>query len=307
MAITIAWPASNAGVATAIRIYAATSKIADDALPAPIATLAGDATSFSWDPPTDNTVYYFRIAIDRDADTDLGPNQPFGYFATTGPGPQAPIRGNWSLGYFGRVPVLEMISGSALRTALGVDGIGSVISDAQIQYYYKFVREGKILFYPAGAIMTNVRWDQLYGLGLVYGTDDNGAYPAGAALTPFNQKKIVTFAGFNFLARCFKGSTLPTTSLVTTAAADKEGSEWDQTMGRVHTNAALSWNAGSLLDDNTSVPVTTQGTFTQHLLVATTTPKTALHRGASSVIDSINQASAASATYGYSPLLELQF
>jgi len=307
MSITITWPASNAGVATAIRIYAATAKIADDALPAPIATLAGDATSFSWDPPTDNTVYYFRIATDRGLDTDLGPNQPFGYFTSTGPGPQQPVRGDWALGYFGRVPVAQMISGTALRTALGVDGIGSVISDTQIQYYYKFVREGKILFYPAGAIMTNVRWDQLYGLGLVYGTDDNGAYPSGAALTPFNQKKIITFAGFNFLARCFKGSTLPTTTLVTTATADKEGSEWDQTMGRVNTNAALSWNSGSLLDDNTSVPVTTQGTFTQHLFVATTTPKTALHRGASSVIDSINQASAASATYGYSPLLELQF
>jgi hypothetical protein len=307
MAITITWPADNAAVATEVRIYASTSRLADDTLGTPIATLPGNAVSFSWDPPTDNTVYYFRVAIDRGADTWLGPNQPFGYFSTTGPGAQQPIRGDWELGYFGRVPVLQMISGSALRTALGVDGIGSTISDTQIQYYYKFVREGKILFYPAGAVMTNVRWDQLYGLGLVYGTDDNGAYPAGAALTPFNQKKVIAIAGFNFLARCFKGSTLPTTTLVTTATADKEGSEWDQTMGRVNTNATLSWNAGSLLDDNTSVPVTTQGTFTQHLLVATSTPKTALHRGASSVIDSIGQASAASATYGYSPLLELQF
>lgn len=307
MAITISWPASNAGVATAIRIYAATSKITDEALGEPIATLAGGATSFVWEPPADNTVYYFRIATDRGTDTDLGPNQTFGYFATTGPGAQQPIRGDWALGYFGRVPVADMLSATALRTALGVDGIGSTISDTQIQYYYKFVRKGKILFYPAGAIITNVRWDQLYGLGLVYGTDDNGDYPAGAALTPFNQKKIIAIAGFNFLARCFKGSTLPTTSLVTTAAADKEGSEWDQTMGRINLTSALSWNMGNNWDDNSSLPVTTQGTFTQHLLVATTTPKTALHRGASSVVDSSNQVSSASATYGYSPVLELQF
>ena len=307
MAITITWPASNAGVATAIRIYAATSKLADDALGEPIATLAGDALSFVWTPPTDNTVYYFRIATDRGPDTQLGPNQVFGYFSTTGPGPQAPIRGDWTLGYFGRVPVAQMIAGSALRTAVGAGSIGSAVADAQIQYYYKFVREGKILFYPAGAILTTVSFDQLYNLGLVYGTDDNGAYPAGAALTPTNQKKVITIAGFNFLARCFKGSSLPTTTLITTAAADKEGSEWDQTMGRINLSPTLAWNKDNAWDDSTSLPVTTQGTVTQHLFNATGATKTALHRGANAVIDSINQLGTGQATYGYSPLLELQF
>lgn len=307
MAITISWPASNAGVATAIRIYAATSKIADDALGAPIATLGGDATSFVWTPPTDNTVYYFRIAIDRGSDTDLGPNQTFGYFTTTGPGVQQPVRGDWSLGYFGRVPVAEMLSATALRTALGVSAIGSAIADAQIQYYYKFVREGKILFYPAGAILTTVTFDQLYNLGLIYGTDDNGAYPAGAALTPTNQKKVITIGAFNFLARVFKGSTLPTSTVVTTATADKEGSEWDQTMGRINQTATLAWNLTGAWDDAASLPVTTQGTVTQHLTVPTGGTKTALHRGANSVIDSINQLGTGTAALGYSPVLELQF
>lgn len=306
MAITISWPASNAGVATEIRIYAATSKITDDALGAPIATLAGGATSFVWEPPTDNTVYYFRIATDRGADTDLGPNQAFGYFTTTGPGAQQPVRGNWELGYFGRVPVTDMLSGTALRAALGV-AIGSNISDTQIQYYYKFVREGKILFYPAGAIVTTVSFDQLYNLGLIYGTDDNGAYPAGAALTPTNQKKVVTIGAFNFLARVFKGSTLPTTTLVTVATADREGSEWDQTMGRINLTSTLSWNIGNNWDDGTSLPVTTQGTLTQHLFNATGATKTVLHRGANSIIDSSNQLATAQSIYGYSPVLELQF
>lgn len=307
MAITITWPASNAGVATAIRIYAATSKLTDDALGEPIATLAGDAVSFSWEPPTDNTVYYFRIATDRGPDTQLGPNQVFGYFSTTGPGPQAPIRGDWDLGYFGRVPVAQMIAGSALRTAIGAGSIGSAIADAQIQYYYKFVREGKIIFYPAGSIITTVTFDQLYNLGLVYGTDDNGAYPAGAALTPKNQKKVITFAGFNFLVRCFKGSVLPTTTLVTTDPADKEGSEWDQTMGRVNQTGTLAWNKVGAWDDGVSLPVTTQGTITQHLFIATGATKTALHRGAYSVIDTISQVGTGVAAMGYSPLLELQF
>ena len=306
MSITINWPASNTGVATAVRIYASTTRMADDALGDPIATLAGTATSYVWNPPTDNTVYYFRIAIDRDTFTFLGDNQPYGYFSTTGPGVQDIIRGNWELGYFGRVPVASMLSASALRTAVGAGAIGTAVPDANITYYYKFVRNGKILFYPAGAIITTVTWDQLYNLGLVYGTDDNGAYPAGAALTPTNQKKLVTIGGFSFLARCPKGSTLPTTTLVTTATADKENSEWDQTMGRVHTNATLSWNIGALLDDNSTVPTSTQGAFTQHLLVATGTPKAALHRG-SGTIDAINQVSTSSATYGWAPFLELQF
>jgi hypothetical protein len=307
MSITINWPATNVGVATEVRIYASTAKIPDDTLPAPIATLAGTATSFVWSsPPTDNTVYYFRIAIDRGADSWLSDNQPYGYFSTTGPGLQQPVRGSWELGYFGRVPVADMISGSALRTAIGAGAIGTAIADSNITYYYKFVREGKILFYPAGAIITTVTWDQLYNLGLVYGTDDNGAYPVGAALTPTNQKKLITIGAFSFLARCPKGSTLPTTTLVTTATADKEGSEWDQTMGRVNPNATLSWNTSIMQDDNVTIPATTQGTITQHLLVASGTPKTALHRG-SAAIDAINQVGTGTASYGYAPFLELQF
>jgi hypothetical protein len=307
MAITLNWPSSNAGVATEIRIYAATTPILESALPAPIATLPGTDVSYVWAaPPTDNTVYYFRIAFDRGADTFLGDNQTFGYFTTTGPGPQQIVRGSWELGYFGRVPVADMISGSALRTAVGAGTIGSAIADSNITYYYKFVRNGKILFCPAGAILTTVTWDQLYNLGLVYGTDDNGAYPAGATVTPTNQKKLITVGAFSFLVRLPKGSTSATTDLVTSATADKQGSEWDQTMGRINPNATLAWNTSILQDDNTTIPATTQGTFTQHLSVATTTPKSALHRGAAT-IDSINLVAAASATYGYHPFLELQF
>lgn len=305
MAITIAWPNLNAGVATAVRIYASTSKITDDALGTPIATLPGSAVSFSWDPPTDNKVYYFRIAIDRGSDTFIGPNQTFGYFTTTGPGVQQPVRGDWTLGYFGRVPVAEMLGATALRTALGLN-VGSNIADAQIQYYYKFIREGKILFYPAGAIVTSVTFDQIYNLGLIYGTDDDGAFPAGATLTPKNQKKVITIGAFNFLARVFKGSTLPTTTLVTTAVADKEGSEWDQTMGRINLTSTLPWNAGINWDDSTGLPVTTQGTLTQHLINATAATKSALHRGSASIIDNIATLSSGAAALGYSPVLELQ-
>lgn len=304
MAITINWPASNGAVATAIRIYASTTKLDDDALGTPIATLPGNATSYTWStPPTDNTVYYFRIAIDRGTDTWLGNNEPYGYFTSTGPGPQTPIRGDWELGYFGRVPTSSLLAPGALRTALGIS-FGSGTADASITYYNKFVRGGKILFYPADSIVTTLTFDQLYNAGLIYGTDDNGAYPAGATLTPTNQKKIITIAGFNFLARAPKGSTLPTTTLVTTATADKEKSEWDETMGKVNLSSTLPWNLSSW-DDNTGIPVIAKGTITQHLFIANTATKTALHRG-SGAIDSINQSATGNASYGFIPVLELQ-
>lgn len=308
MAITITWPATNAGTATAIRIYASTTRIADEALGTPIATLAGTETSYLWTPPTDNTVYYFRIAIDVPTDTFLGDNQVYGYFSTTGPGPQTLARGSWELGYFGRVTTAEMLTTSALQTAVGAAGIPGVVANPGISHYCKFIREGKILFMPVGGMVTNTYWESIYALGLVYGTDDNGAYPAGLTIgTPKNQKKIITIAGFNFLVRLPKGSTLPTTTLVTADPADKIGSEWDQTMGRFNGTALLPDNQSSW-DDTTNIASTStqSSNYTQHMF---TLAKACLHRGSGANIDSIISLASAStgANYSWAPVLELQF
>jgi hypothetical protein len=310
MAITLNWPNTNAATATAIRIYVDTVKIPDDTLPVPIATLVGSAVTFSWTPPTDNTVYWFRIAIDRGSDTYLGDNQPYGYFTTTGPGVQQPLRGSWGdVAYFGRVPIAEMLTPAALRTALGV---GGGPNDSAITHYYKFYIGGKFIFVPCAALSWAVTWDQIYNLGLMYGVDAFGQEKMAVAPTNLpgvNQKKIITIGAANFLARTFKGSVLPTTTLVNIGVTSNlEGSEYDLTMGRISTTATIPSNVASLWDDNTSVlGGAWQGSITQHFTAATATLRTTVVRGNSASCDAVAGVNTAVQASIWTPVLELQF
>lgn len=309
MAITINWPAYNSAVATEIRIYASTTKLADDALGTPIATLSGNATSYVWTtPPTDNTVYWLRIAIDRGADSYLSPNQSYGYFANTGPGPQAVVRGDWEYGYFGRVAVAEMLTPSALRTALGIAGAGP--NDGAVTFYYKFIINNKIIFVPCGSITWAITWDQIYNLGLMYGVDATGLGNLPVApsnLTGVNQKKIITIGAYNFLVRTFKGSVLPINQTVAIVNANLEGSEYDLTMGRINQNATLPSNTASLIDDATTMTAGYQGSLTQHLTAATATLRTTLVRSSNVSCDAASGQSTPVQASVWNPVLELQF
>jgi hypothetical protein len=288
-------------------------------LGSPIATLAGTATSFVWNPPTDNTVYYLRIAIDRGSDTFLGINQIYGYFATTGPGPQQLVRGTWEAGYFGRVAAADIAVQSTLLTALGFSGGGGPNSDVQVSHYYKFALNGKIIFVPCGSIRWSITWDQIYALGLMYGVDGTGLdlHPSPSNLVGVNQKKIVTLNGNNFLVRTFKGANRPTNAMLTdwnTPTAWVEGSEWDLTMGRINTNGTLAYNTGALWDDNlaqltapTAVAPTNQGTITQHITGTVINNRISLVRGPVGIIDGAIQGTPQGQLTTWTPMLELQF
>lgn len=319
MAITINWPATNAAKATAIKIYASKTKLVDGALGTPIATLPGSAVTFSWTPPTDNTVYFFRIeTIFTSGDGEesiLGPNQPFGYFTTTGPGNQAPIRGDWELGYFGRVDSSLLLSGSALRTALGMtSGVGVPHTDAVLTYYYKFIINGKIIFSPVGPIAYGVTWTQIYNWGLMYGVDGDGFDLMPSLLSgqaSVNQKKIIAAGGFNFLVRTYKSSLLPTNQALNyLVPANLEGSEYDLTLGRINEKPSMPFNQGPQWDDTTSMPTYQSwvGTLTQHLSSAQTNTRVTVVRGGSAgVMDLASQQNTQNTASTWTPLLELQF
>jgi hypothetical protein len=110
----------------------------------------------------------------------------------------------------------------------------------------------------------------LYNNGLVYGTDDNGALPAGSTATPRNQKKQVTKNNRTYWVRLPKGSAAPTTELLTDlTAADGRWTdgEWNRTMGRMGCNT-LTLCSRSRLGNRTPNITTTSNTcsiaLTQH-------------------------------------------
>lgn len=238
MSIRLAWRNVNAALADSIVIYRATAPIPADTLPAPLVTLAASATSYDDATAVRGTVYYYRIAAVKGSDFILTDNQAHGYFPDSGPGPQKLLRGDWNSGFFGRLTTDEFLTVADARTLCGV-ATGTVPAESLLTHWYKFIFNGKILFAPCISLGGSLSWVNLYSLGLMYGTDDNGAVPAGTGGGPFtvNQKKQVAVKGYNFLVRQPKASPLPTTTLITTAA-QMLGGEWFETMARVSISSA---------------------------------------------------------------------
>jgi hypothetical protein len=297
MSITINWPATNVGVATAVRIYVDTSKIPDDTLPAPIVTLAGTETSFIWaSPPTDNTVYYFRIAIDREADTWLSDNQQYGYFVSTGPGPQQVVRGDWEYGYFGFVPKATMVTMAQLSVILATDAM-TPAPEVNFTGFHKLAWQGKIYFYPDAYVASNQTWQTYYGKGYMYGIDGNGNPPI--SVTPTNQLKIVTIGSNQFKVRSFKTHQASTDVAVSSIPNDGT-SEWDKLVCRLHLVTALPGNAIHLSDVAYDPYRNSVGQHIWNISLGH-----ALQRGRSDIEGSTNVIFGAG--YGWIPLLELQF
>ena len=227
---------TNPNNADSVKIYRSESKIDLAALPEPLATLPGDATSFSDVTAVRNKVYYYVISSIKGDDVLFTPNQQYGYFPETGPGPSRLLRGNWNEGYFGTVAPTELFGVAELCTALTFSPSGQNTSSSWV--WHKFILDGKILFIPDQAIAAPT-WYDLYNNGLVYGTDGPGDTPAGFTGSPKSQKKQVTKNNRTYLVRLPKASAAPTSEYLTdftaTDARWAEG-EWNRTMGRMGCN-----------------------------------------------------------------------
>ncbi len=90
------------------------------------------------------------------------------------PGNKKLIKGDKHNGLLGFVQSEDFITGSAVATALGIT-TGSLINDNTP--WIKYIRDGKICFYPLLPIRHSVPWDTIYNSGAVYGTGDEGVLP----------------------------------------------------------------------------------------------------------------------------------
>lgn len=297
MSVKLSWRQINAP--DSITIYRATSPIDAGALPAPLVTLSGAAVEYEDTTAVRGTLYYFRIAMTKGANTILSDNQLFGYYPNSGPGPQKLLRGDWKRGYFGRVPTADFLLAADAKTLCGLTA-GTAVADTSLTHWYKYVFDGKILFIPNCAVATSVTWRNIYDAGLMYGTDDAGSAPANSATsvaTATNQKKIVTAKGFNFLVRSPKASNQPTNVpyTVDTQLAD---TDWMETISRMwftptRADAKARW-------DDQSTP--TLSAICQHF---SATANVIMVIGAD--VPSTLASSSTSATYGWFPIFELQY
>lgn len=103
------------------------------------------------------------------------------YFAVAGPGPKSLVAGDKNFGYFGPVTTDELFTSSDIISQIPELGdLTYTVWGADLNWH-KFAINGKISYISLAPINTSITWNALYGLGLVYGTNDNGLMPASPA------------------------------------------------------------------------------------------------------------------------------
>lgn len=229
------------GVPDTLTLYWANAPFTLTTLPTDKIVVLPDATDYiDTTVPTNSVRYYMLEAVKAGANTQYSQCLVFGNYPKTGPGPKTIKRGNWANGYFGLVPTSEMLSFSALRTAVGADGMGGAVADSPTtDGYHKFIYGGKIIYIPTRPLSTQgtLTWTQIYNRGLIYGVDGPGEAPFNLVnanwqppiTAPVNQLKKVTIGTDELIVRAPKNSTNPT-NVDTANASTGPGSEWWNTI-----------------------------------------------------------------------------
>lgn len=306
MAIKITINNPNAD-ADNVKVYRSNTRIDIGNLPAPLATLAGNATLFSDATAVRNKVYFYVIGITKGSDTLFTQNQEYGFFPDTGPGPTKLLRGTWTSGYFGTCSATELAQNQELVTAVGANL--NAINTSQVQIWHKFIVDGKILFMPQYNV-GQTSWYNLYNLGLVYGTDDTGARPATGAvagLGPVNQMKTFSKDNRKYIVRLPKASAAPTTELLSdlTAGDARWGDgEWNRTMGRMGYNTftlCTRKRLGNVLSQYTTNNYLYTPVYTQH--ISATNGQVIMMNNTATDVPFVQAYNAA--YYSWKPVLEL--
>ncbi|ANZ48449.1 virion structural protein [Erwinia phage vB_EamM_Caitlin] len=146
-------------------------------------------------------------------------------YPDSGPGPKELLQGNTIAGYFGTTTSAELFTHQQLITEVFKKGTLPSIY-VGTEGWHKFFYQGRVIYVPITQIADKVSWNTLYNEGVVYGTDDNGKYPATA---PVNQGRVISFAGpdgerFYFTVRLPSGGKDPYVP-GTPTAAELAGSE----------------------------------------------------------------------------------
>jgi len=184
------------------KIYRTETIVANNQLGEPLVTLEDGVLEWLDTTAVYGKTYYYVFGVVG------GPNELYSTplkidaVYSTGPGPTTLQNGDQQLGYFGQVAALDFLTCSELQTLCGYP---QQAMNYPMTIWDKWYRNGKILFVPRYLCGDAGGWQYLYSQGLVFGTDDEGAWrPSGVA--PVNQMKIIE-KGFNrFIVRLPTGA-----------------------------------------------------------------------------------------------------
>lgn len=165
-----------------------------------------------------------------------------------GPGPQELQAGDLHIGYYGQVTDAELFTGDELAAAIGLSEGTSVGDEIG---WFKFAYKGKVLYIPKRPLRTGVRWQTLYALGCVYGTNNGG--PIDLDFT-VNQLTMVEKNGVTYIVRLPRGLNVstPSSNITGDDPPITHGSEWNDLMYRVSStvpNSQVERNWEEFSDD----------------------------------------------------------
>ena len=159
------------------RIYKSSTPMSLGMLPSPIATLGSNITEYIDYDVIEGNTYYYRISAVRGNDEAVSDElMMVAEELGLGPGSQELIAGDMTAGFFGEVPVTELITGDDLATQIGLTQGTSQFSN---EPWLKFALDDNIIYVAKKPYRHTVSWEHIYQAGAVYGTGDNGLYPSG--------------------------------------------------------------------------------------------------------------------------------
>lgn len=283
------------------RIYRSTALIADNALPAPLATVSAQTFEYNDTSALRNVPYHYRVGAFKGAEEIVSPDRVLCYMPYTGPGPQKLLRGTWENGYFGTINAEELFSSEEFMAITAIPGTATAI-----KYWLKFTFKGKVLFFPDGTVAASLKASALYQLGLAYGSDDQSLWVDYLKTTYgiVAQNKKVQKGENQFIVRLPRSRGVPMSE--TTVQPDSyRGNEIDLCFAAAYTGLAY----GKLADSPPAVDdfVNQSTTFFTADNMSTRATNSMVLRGGSG-FDAIGGYLAwdtASGAVGFRPVLEL--
>lgn len=208
----------------------------------PLATVGAGVFTYTDETAIQGRYYNYAIGGVKGSDISLSDPIPVLYTSDTGPGPQSIVRGDWDFGYFGRLPIGDLIDATTLRDQLGITATIVTAAGTAATVWHKFAWKGKIVFFPDQYLWSTCAWKTLYDIGAVFGTAEVPAH-IKTAFGTVAQNRVVSTGGRNYVFR------LPTARDNPTNYAGRVGGDVDQFMSsaRLLKNYTLAKSYG--MDD----------------------------------------------------------
>lgn len=166
-------------------------------------------------------------------------------YPDSGPGVKTLQFGNDDLGYFGEVSGAELFTAREFYNKTQTYfGTFETAAEAQVNMWLKFFHKKKVIYIAKYPILSGVSWDEIYGAGLIFGTQDNGKFPAAEPVWQFNPlSKADGAKEWSLVPRVIRGLNVDSYTAFTESLY--VGSEWTDLLGRVanvtNTPVAEKW------------------------------------------------------------------